>query len=153
MNPKVAKEPVPPQLELIAQEILVPLISVFHQRVEDLCIQNIVEIDAEKSLLLMSKCIYYAVSINVLGDDTCVLLQVGSKISDYTDKQVSLPSIATFHKCYQNLSFYNKNPNNVAEKSLVIIYKCMHFHVRTNTADDDLCALVPDEHNKLVIST
>ncbi|KAJ9536856.1 hypothetical protein OSB04_029589 [Centaurea solstitialis] len=61
LNPKVAKEPVPPQLELIAQEILVPLISVFHQRVEDLCIQNIVETDAEKSLLLTSKCIYYAV--------------------------------------------------------------------------------------------
>ncbi|KVH89698.1 Armadillo-like helical [Cynara cardunculus var. scolymus] len=70
------QEPVPSQLELIAQEILVPLITVFHQRVEDLCIQNIVEMDAEKSLLIMSKCIYYAVSINVLGDDTCVLLQV-----------------------------------------------------------------------------
>ncbi|XP_024986626.1 importin beta-like SAD2 [Cynara cardunculus var. scolymus] len=61
LNPKVAKEPVPSQLELIAQEILVPLITVFHQRVEDLCIQNIVEMDAEKSLLIMSKCIYYAV--------------------------------------------------------------------------------------------
>ncbi|KAI3707610.1 hypothetical protein L6452_26236 [Arctium lappa] len=61
LNPKVAKEPVPPQLELIAQEILVPLISEFHQRVEDLCIQNVVEMDAEKSLLIMSKCIYYAV--------------------------------------------------------------------------------------------
>jgi hypothetical protein len=31
LNPKVAKEPVPPQLELIAKEILVPLLAVFHQ--------------------------------------------------------------------------------------------------------------------------
>lgn len=31
LNPKVAKEPVPPQLELIAKEILVPLIAVFHK--------------------------------------------------------------------------------------------------------------------------
>lgn len=34
LNPKVAKEPVPPQLELIAKEILVPLLSVFHHLVE-----------------------------------------------------------------------------------------------------------------------
>lgn len=57
------KEPVPLQLELIAQEIIVPLISVFHRFVEELCIQNKAEMDAEKSLLIMTKCIYYAVSI------------------------------------------------------------------------------------------
>jgi len=34
LNPKVAKEPVPPQLELISKEILVPLLTVFHQFVE-----------------------------------------------------------------------------------------------------------------------
>lgn len=34
LNPKVAKEPVPPQLELISKEILVPLLAVFHQFVE-----------------------------------------------------------------------------------------------------------------------
>ncbi|KAK9079983.1 hypothetical protein SSX86_001658 [Deinandra increscens subsp. villosa] len=61
LNPKIAKEPVPPQLELIAQEILVPLISLFHQFVEDLCNQNKADLEAEKSLLIMSKCIYYAV--------------------------------------------------------------------------------------------
>ncbi|KAL4590741.1 hypothetical protein LXL04_003683 [Taraxacum kok-saghyz] len=61
LNPKLAKEPVPPQLELISQEILTHLISLFHQYVEDLCVQNKVDLDAEKSLLIMSKCIYYAV--------------------------------------------------------------------------------------------
>ena len=65
MNPKLAKEPVPPQLELITQEIIVPLISVFHQFVEELCSQNKADMDAEKSLLIMGKCIYYAVSIHV----------------------------------------------------------------------------------------
>lgn len=34
LNPKVAKEPIPPQLELIAKDILVPLLIVFHQFVE-----------------------------------------------------------------------------------------------------------------------
>ena len=34
LNPKVAKEPVPPQLELIAKEILVPLLALFHHLVE-----------------------------------------------------------------------------------------------------------------------
>lgn len=34
LNPKVAKEPVPPQLELISKEVLVPLLAVFHQFVE-----------------------------------------------------------------------------------------------------------------------
>ncbi|XP_071706756.1 importin beta SMX1 [Rutidosis leptorrhynchoides] len=61
LNPRLAKEPVPSQLELIAQEIIVPLISVFHQFVEDLCIQNKTAMDAEKSLIIMTKCIYYAV--------------------------------------------------------------------------------------------
>lgn len=61
LNPKIAKEPVPLQLELISQEILVHLISLFHQYVEDLCVQNKIEMEAEKCLLIMSKCIYYAV--------------------------------------------------------------------------------------------
>lgn len=30
LNPKLVKEPVPPQLELISREILVPLLAVFH---------------------------------------------------------------------------------------------------------------------------
>nr|XP_043608591.1 importin beta-like SAD2 homolog [Erigeron canadensis] len=61
LNPKLAKEPVPPQLQIIAQEILVPLVSVFHQFVEDLCIQNKAGRDIEKNLLILSKCLYYAV--------------------------------------------------------------------------------------------
>ena len=38
LNPKVAKEPVPPQLELIAKEILVPLLALFHHLVEKVVI-------------------------------------------------------------------------------------------------------------------
>lgn len=34
LNSKVAKEPVPPQLEQIAKEVLVPLLAVFHHLVE-----------------------------------------------------------------------------------------------------------------------
>ena len=34
LNPKVANESVPPQLELISKEVLVPLLAVFHQFVE-----------------------------------------------------------------------------------------------------------------------
>ncbi|KAK8617688.1 hypothetical protein V6N13_080595 [Hibiscus sabdariffa] len=34
LNPKVAKEPIPPQLELIAKEILAPLLKLFHHLVE-----------------------------------------------------------------------------------------------------------------------
>lgn len=78
LKPKIAKEPVPPQLELIAQEILVPLISVFHQFVEDICIQNKVEMEAEKCLLIMSKCIYYAVSIKVRDVAGCITGPNGS---------------------------------------------------------------------------
>nr|GMD29133.1 importin beta-like SAD2 homolog [Ipomoea batatas] len=35
LNPTLAKEPVPPQLELIAKEILVPLLAVFHHFVDN----------------------------------------------------------------------------------------------------------------------
>lgn len=34
LNPKVVKEPVPVQLELIAQELLVPLLAFFHHIVK-----------------------------------------------------------------------------------------------------------------------
>ncbi|KAL6990169.1 hypothetical protein U1Q18_015916 [Sarracenia purpurea var. burkii] len=62
LNPKVAKEPVPPQLELIAQEILVPLLNVFHQCVEKaLTICGRREEDTEKLLLIFCKCMYLAV--------------------------------------------------------------------------------------------
>ena len=38
LDPKVAKEPVPLQLEQIAKEILVPLLPLFHQFVEKVVI-------------------------------------------------------------------------------------------------------------------
>ncbi|XAR56947.1 hypothetical protein NMG60_11024924 [Bertholletia excelsa] len=62
LNPKVAKEPVPLQLELIAKEILVPLLNVFHQcvaKVLTICVES--EEETEKLLLIISKCIYFSV--------------------------------------------------------------------------------------------
>uniref|UniRef100_A0A5B7BY10 Importin N-terminal domain-containing protein n=1 Tax=Davidia involucrata TaxID=16924 RepID=A0A5B7BY10_DAVIN len=62
LNPKVAKEPVPPQLELLAQEILVPLLAVFHHTVEKaLTICGRTEMETERMLLVVCKCIYFAV--------------------------------------------------------------------------------------------
>ncbi|XP_028120477.1 importin beta-like SAD2 homolog [Camellia sinensis] len=62
LNPKVAKEPVPPQLELIAQEILVPLFDVFHQCVQKaLTFSGEGEEEIEKLLLILCKCMYFSV--------------------------------------------------------------------------------------------
>ncbi|KAG5011003.1 hypothetical protein JHK87_019518 [Glycine soja] len=62
LNPKVAKEPVPPQLELISKEILVPLLAVFHQFVEKaLATHGIAEKETEKVLLTICKCLHFAV--------------------------------------------------------------------------------------------
>ncbi|KAJ6312263.1 hypothetical protein OIU77_013910 [Salix suchowensis] len=62
LNPKVAKEPVPPQLELIAKEILVPMLSLFHQLVQKaLSAQGRIEMEMEKILLIVCKCIYFTV--------------------------------------------------------------------------------------------
>ncbi|XP_027330151.1 importin beta-like SAD2 isoform X2 [Abrus precatorius] len=62
LNPKVAKEPVPPQLELIAKEILVPLLAVFHQFVvKVLATHYKAEIETEKVLLTICKCLHFAV--------------------------------------------------------------------------------------------
>ncbi|XP_030924098.1 importin beta-like SAD2 homolog isoform X1 [Quercus lobata] len=62
LNPKVAKEPVPPQLELIAKEILVPLLALFHHLVEKaLATHDRTEMETEKVLLTICKCIYFAV--------------------------------------------------------------------------------------------
>ncbi|RDX78950.1 Importin beta-like SAD2-like protein [Mucuna pruriens] len=66
LNPKVAKEPVPPQLELIAKEILVPLLAVFHQFVEKaLATHGRAEKETEKVLLTICKCLHFAVSIDL----------------------------------------------------------------------------------------
>ncbi|TKY54298.1 intracellular protein transport [Spatholobus suberectus] len=62
LNPKVAKEPVPPQLELISKQILVPLIAVFHQFVEKaLATHGRAEKETEKVLLTICKCLHFAV--------------------------------------------------------------------------------------------
>ncbi|KAL5537366.1 hypothetical protein UlMin_045412 [Ulmus minor] len=62
LNPEVAQEPVPLQLELIAKEILVPLLAVFHQYVEkDFKITGTTENEVEKTLLMVCKCMYFAV--------------------------------------------------------------------------------------------
>ncbi|KAF5941440.1 hypothetical protein HYC85_019082 [Camellia sinensis] len=62
LNPKVAKEPVPPQLELIAQEILIPLFDVFHQCVQKaLTFSGEGEEEIEKLLLILCKCMYFSV--------------------------------------------------------------------------------------------
>ncbi|PPD97876.1 hypothetical protein GOBAR_DD05130 [Gossypium barbadense] len=62
LNPKVAKEPVPPQLELIAKEILAPLLTVFHHLVEKARANHgRKDLETEKILLLICKCLYFAV--------------------------------------------------------------------------------------------
>ncbi|XP_022760758.1 importin beta-like SAD2 isoform X2 [Durio zibethinus] len=62
LNPKVAKEPVPVQLELIAKEILAPLLTVFHHLVEKaIATHGRKELETEKILLLICKCLYFAV--------------------------------------------------------------------------------------------
>uniref|UniRef100_A0A7N0UW31 Uncharacterized protein n=1 Tax=Kalanchoe fedtschenkoi TaxID=63787 RepID=A0A7N0UW31_KALFE len=61
-NPKVAKEPVPPQLEMIVTEILQPLLDVFHRFV-DKVISTRAEIntEVEEALHIICKCIFFAV--------------------------------------------------------------------------------------------
>ncbi|GAY35579.1 hypothetical protein CUMW_017160 [Citrus unshiu] len=62
LNPKLAKEPVPPQLELIAKEIIVPMLSIFHCFVEKVLANNYsTELDTEKILLIVCKCIFFSV--------------------------------------------------------------------------------------------
>ncbi|KAL4296077.1 hypothetical protein GQ457_12G013020 [Hibiscus cannabinus] len=63
LNPKVAKEPIPPQLELIAKEILAPLLTLFHHLVEKaIATHSRKDLETEKILILICKCIYFAVS-------------------------------------------------------------------------------------------
>ncbi|XP_038723827.1 uncharacterized protein LOC120015460 isoform X2 [Tripterygium wilfordii] len=62
LNPKLAKEPVPPQLELIAKEILVPMLAVFNHIVKkDLSTNGFTVIETERILLMVCKCLYFAV--------------------------------------------------------------------------------------------
>ncbi|XP_065863906.1 importin beta-like SAD2 homolog [Euphorbia lathyris] len=62
LNPKVPKEPVPPQLELITKEILVPMLTVFNHLIQKvLSIHSRTEVEVEKILLIVCKCIYLTV--------------------------------------------------------------------------------------------
>ncbi|KAL2922277.1 Importin beta-like SAD2 [Bienertia sinuspersici] len=62
LNPKVAKEPVPPQLEQVATDILVPLLAIFHGFSEKaLATKGSLSIDTENVLLLVCKCAYFSV--------------------------------------------------------------------------------------------
>lgn len=62
LNPKVAKETVPPQLELIAAEILVPLLELFHHFVKKaLATHDRAGIEMEKILLTVCKCLHFAI--------------------------------------------------------------------------------------------
>ncbi|KAH9325798.1 hypothetical protein KI387_005976, partial [Taxus chinensis] len=64
MNPKVAREPVPEQLELIAKQALVPLCRIFHHFVDQAVLLRDPTTDAlenEHVLLIFCKCFHLAV--------------------------------------------------------------------------------------------
>lgn len=62
LNPKVAKEPVPPQLEQIASEILVPLQVTFHHIADKVLLSHDeTNLEYEQLLLITSKCMYFTV--------------------------------------------------------------------------------------------
>ncbi|KAL4203046.1 hypothetical protein AMTRI_Chr02g224250 [Amborella trichopoda] len=62
MNPQLKREPIPQQLVLIAKEILSPLYVIFHHFTEQvLLFQDEVNLEAERILYILSKCIYFAV--------------------------------------------------------------------------------------------
>ncbi|KAF2548202.1 hypothetical protein F2Q70_00023247 [Brassica cretica] len=62
LQPKLVKEPVPQQLESITNEILVPLVSVFHRLVDKaLTTHEWGELEMEKTLHIISKCLYFSV--------------------------------------------------------------------------------------------
>jgi hypothetical protein len=62
LQPKLAKEPVPQQLESIAREILVPLVSVLHRLIDKaLTTHGWDELELEKTLHIICKCLYFSV--------------------------------------------------------------------------------------------
>ncbi|ONK61647.1 uncharacterized protein A4U43_C08F32130 [Asparagus officinalis] len=62
LNPKVPKEPVPLQLELIAKDILVPLQASFHHFVDKaLSCQNDLGLEVEQVFLIFCKCMHFTV--------------------------------------------------------------------------------------------
>ncbi|KAF8644970.1 hypothetical protein HU200_066275 [Digitaria exilis] len=62
LNPKVAKEPVPQQLEQIAAEILVPLQVTFHHFADKVLLSpDGAKFEYEQLLLITCKCVYFTV--------------------------------------------------------------------------------------------
>ncbi|XP_022958879.1 importin beta-like SAD2 homolog isoform X1 [Cucurbita moschata] len=62
LNPKDSNEPVPPQLELLANTIIVPLLAVFHRLVEQaLSNHDGREVEIDKILSILCKCVYFSV--------------------------------------------------------------------------------------------
>ncbi|XP_020101763.1 uncharacterized protein LOC109719467 isoform X2 [Ananas comosus] len=62
LNPKLPKEPVPPQLELIATDILAPLQVTFHHFVDKaLSFEDKLQVEYDQILLIICKCMYFAV--------------------------------------------------------------------------------------------
>eukprot|EP01018_Ginkgo_biloba_P009463 Gb_12572 [translate_table: standard] len=61
MNPTMAREPVPEQLELITKEILVPSYGIFHPFVEQVVVKGMVGLENECVLLTLCKCFHLAV--------------------------------------------------------------------------------------------
>ncbi|XP_038874632.1 importin beta-like SAD2 homolog isoform X2 [Benincasa hispida] len=62
LNPKDSKEPVPPQLELLANTIIVPLLAVFHRLVQQaLSNHDGREVEIDKILSIVCKCVYFCV--------------------------------------------------------------------------------------------
>ncbi|RID63443.1 hypothetical protein BRARA_E02452 [Brassica rapa] len=62
LQPKLVKEPVPQQLESISNEVLVPLVAVFHRLVDKaLTTHEWGELEMEKTLHIISKCLYFSV--------------------------------------------------------------------------------------------
>ncbi|KAG7582298.1 hypothetical protein ISN44_As08g019060 [Arabidopsis suecica] len=62
LQPKLAKEPVPQQLESITKETLVPLVSVLHRLIDKaLTTHEWDELELEKTLHIICKCLYFSV--------------------------------------------------------------------------------------------
>lgn len=61
LNPKVAREPVPEQLELIAKEVLVPSYGIFHHFVEQAVAFKGIAVENVHVLLTLCKCFHLAV--------------------------------------------------------------------------------------------
>ncbi|KAH7691558.1 Armadillo-like helical-containing protein [Dioscorea alata] len=60
-NPKVPREPVPAQLESIAEILVIPLVVTLHHNVEKaLSFQYKIQFDLEQVLLMICKCIYFS---------------------------------------------------------------------------------------------